>query len=104
MKLKELKDKLPYVYEAIAHMFEIIWVSKEEYDEVDIKKENWFYDYEWTDEQENEYKDWLYRKLRWNMEWRKEIMDFPIRKKDIIDKTVNMFVMNYWFKIKKEDS
>jgi len=42
MKLIELKKELPYTYEAIAHMLEIINVSKDEYDNIDINSKDWF--------------------------------------------------------------
>jgi len=103
MTLLEMKKDLPYVYEAVAKMFQIIWIPQEEYDNVDIKKEWWFSKYERTDKQEEEFKDWLYRKLMDNTSWRKEIMQFPIKKKDMVDKTVAMFIFNYGLKTKQDD-
>jgi len=102
MKLIELKEKLPCTYEAIAHMFEIVWVNKKEYDNIDVSEQDWFMRYEWTDKQQDEFADWLYRKLYNNKECREEIMQFPIRKKHIIDKVVWMFILNYWLKLKWE--
>jgi len=101
MKLKELKNKLPYTYKAIEKMFKIINISKNEYDNVivDDNDNQWFMQYSWTEEQQNEYEDWLYRFL-WNTkEARAEIMSMPIRKKIIIDKTVSWFILNYGLKI-----
>jgi len=104
MKLIELKKELPYTYEAIAHMLEIINVSKDEYDNININSKDWFMWYEWNDKQQEDYADWLYRKLWGDAKFRKEIMQFPIRKKKIIDNTVWQFILNYWLTLKKEDS
>ena len=102
MKLIELKKTLPYTYEVISRMFKIVWLQEEKYNEIDIKENDWFMQYEWTDKQQEEFKNWLYRKLRDNKNWRKEIMKFPIKNKNIIDKVVNTFILDYWLKIKQE--
>ena len=109
LTIDNIKEKFWKVWYALQEMFSIAGYN---IDKVYLfsEEKNWHRDalyldkYEWTDKQENEFKNWLYTKLLESKEWRKWIMSLSIKKKKIIDKTIDQFVLAYWLKIKKEDS
>jgi len=59
------------------------------------KAEAWYYAYEWTREEEQEFVDWLSDYLFHNKEARHEIMNFPIRNKNKCRNAAMQF--NAWF-------
>jgi hypothetical protein len=73
------------------------------YDYIDFKKEQWFWDYEWTQEQETNFKRWLTDYLCNNKEARKELVLLSSNKDNIL-KAATFFVMNYGWKLKREEN
>jgi hypothetical protein len=70
------------------------------YDEIDFQQNDWYFLYEWTQKEENEFAVYLTNLLYNDKEARRDIMSVPIKNKEIIKKTVDFFVMNYGWKIK----
>jgi hypothetical protein len=73
-----------------------------DYDYIDFKKEQWFWDYKWTQEQETNFKRWFVNYLVSNKEAKKELMQFPSITK--VEKFANFFVTNYGWKLKGEEN
>jgi len=63
---------------------------------INFKKPNWFWDYEWTQEQEDEFVEWLTKHLKENKEAR-SIMHFPAMKD--YEKVAKEFVNQYGWKL-----
>jgi len=73
--------------ECIKHMFDIAWHSFISLDELNKDKE-WFTNYTYTQEQENEFKEWL----------RQYLKDFVPKTR--LEKEVGYFILNWGLKIK----
>ncbi|MFA5174710.1 MAG: hypothetical protein WC438_06010 [Candidatus Pacearchaeota archaeon] len=69
------------------------------YKDIDFKKTDWFLDYEWTEEQEKNFKNWFVNRLIKNKYARKELIGCSKNKK-ICEKFVDMFIFNYGWKRK----
>jgi len=66
----------------------------------DGDKFNWLYNkYEWTQDEENDYRKWLEHYLYTNKEAKKELT--YIKDKEYIKNAVSMFLLNYSWKYKK---
>ena len=69
-------------------------------DKIDFKSNNWFWQYEWTKDQEQEFVKWLTDYLYQNTKARKEIMEYPIKRKAHCRKVAEFFAWNYGWKTK----
>lgn len=62
--------------------------------DIDITKDGWYNEYEWTEEQENDYKKWLKNELKTNHELRKELTKLPYRAPEVrLDAAVNWILL-----------
>jgi hypothetical protein len=59
------------------------------------KTEDWYFDHEWTKEEEYDFINWLSDYLYHNSEARHEIMNFPISNRKQCRKVAELF--NAWF-------
>ena len=50
-----------------------------EYDDIDYKKDNWYWEYEWTREEELDFIEWLANEVKTNNSIRKELSTLPYR-------------------------
>lgn len=71
-----------------------------DFDKINFKNTNWFWDFEWTEKQEDSFRKWLIEYLLKEKEVRMEIMRWPRKDKKIILKLANEFIGNYGWKIK----
>lgn len=69
-----------------------------DYEKIDFKADNWFWSHEWTLEQENDFKNWLYAYLKKNKSAIKELTDYP--RIANLKKLCSYFAENYGWKIK----
>jgi hypothetical protein len=67
--------------------------------DIDFKSPDWFLKYEWTKNQEAEFKIWLIDFLRDNKQARISIMKTPKHSKKILEKVANEFIFNYGWKV-----
>lgn len=72
-----------------------------DYNTINFKEDQWYWKYEWTIEEENDFKDWLTNLLKKDKKVRKVIMAFPSLKD--YKGTANMFVMNYGWRTIRRD-
>lgn len=70
------------------------------YESINFKSNDWYLRYEWTIEQENQFKDWLYTYMKSNNHARTELMQFNINTKPYILKWIDSFMCNYGWKTK----
>lgn len=66
----------------------------------DTKKTDWFHENSWTEQEEEDYINWLVKYLMDNKEARQELMQYPRKVKRDIIKVAKAFVWNYGWKIK----
>jgi len=64
--------------------------------------ELWFQKYEWNEEDQDEFIDWLTDYLYHNKSARTEIMIYPVKSKKECKKAAILFVLKYGWKTKKE--
>lgn len=70
-----------------------------DFEKIDFKKPTWFQDYVWTQEVENDFKEWLTKFLEKNKEARTELVAFPFLKNSV-EKFSDEFITMYGWKIK----
>lgn len=88
-----------YVTEILKKMCEMV---DADYTTIDFTAPTWFWLYEWTTDQENEFKEWMYNYLKGSGEARKTVMEFPTINKVRIIKVCDEFVNQFGWKIKTE--
>ena len=87
-----------YVKEVLTKQCEIVGAK---YEDIDFDDDLWFFQHEWTKEQEAEFIRWTTEYLMTNKEARAAIMQVPIRSKKICNKAANAFAFNFGWKYKK---
>lgn len=73
-------------------------------EDVDFKKDAWFMDYEWTEEEQEQFRKWIVKYLMENKEARKELMTWPRKHKPTIERWSREFIFNYGFKTYEENN
>lgn len=73
-----------------------------DFNEMDFRRENWFLDYTWKEEDEENFKEWLESYFRSSKEAREEIMAIPSKNKNFIKEAVRMFILSYGWKTETE--
>ena len=69
-----------------------------DYEKINFKEYNWFYKYEWTVKQEEEFRNWLEKELYKSCKMRKEMMRYPSKDKNYIKKFVDYFIFDCGWK------
>ena len=69
------------------------------YEDMDFKKPHWFWNFAWTQEQEDDFKKWIVSYLIGSYEARQELMEHPNLKD--CDKVADEFIMQYGWKVKE---
>jgi hypothetical protein len=73
-----------------------------DYDKMDFNKENWFWEYQWTREEEEDFIKWLAKKIRKDRKVRTLFWtDRKVTEKEA-EMGARMFVFNYGWKLKEE--
>ena len=72
-----------------------------DYDKIDFKKLNWFWEHRWTQEQEDDFIKWLSSYLLKNKDARNALMQFPDKAKKRTREFAESFVYNYGWKVKE---
>ena len=72
-----------------------------DFKKINFKKESWFYEYEWTEWQEQFFIGWMVGYLMHKKEARQEMMRFPRKNIKDLTKLATEFIMNYGWKVKK---
>ena len=68
------------------------------YEEIDFKQKDWYYLYEWTSEQEQEFIQWMTNYLLENRAARQELLEFAYKDKKTCNKAAKEFTWNYGWK------
>jgi len=76
-------------------------IIKVDYDDIDFKSPDWYLKHEWTDKQEDIFKEWLFKYLKDNKEARNNLMRFPSKTKMNLNKFIDNFLFNYGWSYKK---
>ena len=70
-----------------------------DFDTFDFDQENWYWQHTWTTDEENRFKQWLVHEIYNNTKLRKATMHFPIRNFKNIEMAVEMFMLNYGWRV-----
>jgi hypothetical protein len=100
MRKKEVSKHLRVILEK---MFENTGI---EYSDDYVQSDNWYLDYQWTEEQEEEFVNWLADYLIENEEARKELLYSTVKSKKMCSLAARQFVTFFgWaMRIKQEKS
>jgi len=71
-----------------------------EFEDIDFKKPNWYWDFSWTKEKQDEFKVLLINYLKENKEARKELMVFPSKNKKQLERLANEFLIDWGWREK----
>lgn len=75
-----------------------------EYEDIDFTKNNWYWEYEWTKEEETDFIEWLTNEIKTNNNIRKELSTLPYRpSKKRCNTFANHFNMMFGWKTKIEE-
>jgi len=66
-----------------------------DFNKINFKKERWFMEYSWTQEQEDDFTNWFSEYLYKNKEARQEFLSYPIKDKKRCIQAAKEFVFNY---------
>jgi len=69
--------------------------------EINFKEENWFQKYEWAEQEDNNFIDWVADYMYSNSAARKELMSITSKNKKMCNRFSREFCMNYTWKIKR---
>jgi hypothetical protein len=83
------------IIEILKKMCKVINVK---FEDVDFTKPQWYLTHTWTEKQEKEFRKWLEDYLYTNSKARKEVMNFPIKNKEAIRRTISWFILDYGWK------
>lgn len=72
---------------------------KADYDSINFKEDRWFMKYQWTSEQEKEFKVWFIEYLKKNKSSRKFLMKRPSTHRKSLIKVVDEFLSNYGWSV-----
>jgi len=72
-----------------------------DYKKMDFHKDDWYWDYTWTKEEEGKFADWMVKYLMENKKARK-MFSGVIRTKNQIKEATNMFIFNYGWKVSED--
>lgn len=90
-----------YLKEILWNMCKRVDMSKKKFGSFDFRKPSWFHQYSWTEEEEEDFKQWLIRYLREHEEARYDLLRIFSSDKRFLQKVANEFAMNYGWKIKE---
>lgn len=68
------------------------------YEKIDFMKENWFREYEWTEDEETDFKKWLLDYLYNNAEARRELTTIRRKNKKHCKSIADWFCFNHGWK------
>ena len=95
------KNMNKYLIIVLKEMFKRVKVKFPK-DEKYFQKEDWFRDNEWTDREQEDFKEWFISYLQGNKEARQNLMKFPLNNKKSLEKVANEFIMTYGWKTKSK--
>jgi len=68
----------------------------------DFKNNSWYMQYNWTEQECEQFRKWLSDYLYNNAKARRELMNWPIKRRKETDRLANEFVFMYGWKYYKE--
>lgn len=74
-----------------------------DFDKIDFKKTNWYWDYEWTEEKQEKFKQWLIGYVKKNNEAKRWLMSIPSNNKKFLENFANEWISQYGWKQKNEN-
>ena len=94
-----MNDKEKFSESLVTVLKKMCSIIEVEYHTIDFQKEDWYFDHEWTIDQEHYFIDWLIMEVRANNDLRKELSTLPYRPNMTISKNFAMwFNMMYGWK------
>ena len=99
MSKKQFFKEHPQTKTILVEMFKRAGLSVNRFN---FNKPGWYLSYAWTEQEENDFKDWIVKFLKTNPQARQELMAFPSANTAFLKRVAGEFVFNYGWKIKKE--
>lgn len=93
--MKEIHEQVKIV---LAQQCKIVGAR---YEDIDFNNDLWFFERQWTEEQESEFIEWLTNHLYNNLEARAAIMSLPSKNKSMCKRTAEAFAFNFGWKYKE---
>ena len=94
--MKAKINEKPYLDKILKEMCKRV---KAKFDDINFKQKDWFMKYQWTENEQEEFKQWFINYLKENKEARREIMAHPSANEKSIEKVANWFILDYGWKI-----
>ena len=73
-----------------------------DFSKLDFKSTDWFWQYTWSKEQEDDFRDWLIEFFKTNKQARKELLSTNSSKVKNLKKAADEFVWVYGWKVKEK--
>jgi len=71
------------------------------YEGIDFSDPTWFYKYEWTQEEEEDFANWLTKELISNPQLRNDLMKYPTSQRRYLRRFAEVFTANYGWRLKE---
>ena len=71
-------------------------------DKIDFGADNWYWEHQWTESEEAEFKEWMANYLYSNTAARREIMSISHKNKKNCKEMARWFIWNHGWKIKED--
>ena len=73
-----------------------------DFNKMNFRSNNWFRKYSWTEQEQEDFKEWMCKLLKGSRQARNELLEHPINQKRHIEKAVDFFVFDYGWTIRGE--
>jgi len=91
-----VKSKYPELDKILKEMCKRVGAN---FKEIDFKGPDWYTQYSWTEEEQEDFQNWMIDYLYNNVKARNEIMEHPVKNKQIITKLVGWFTLDFGWKL-----
>ncbi len=69
-----------------------------DFDKIDFKKNDWYWSYEWTENKQEKFRQWIMSYMKKNPEARYDLMSIPSSNPRFIEKLANEIIFQYGWK------
>lgn len=87
-----------HVIEILKKQCELVGAN---YKDIDFNDDTWFFEYQWTKDQESEFIEWMTDYLSGNKEARRDLMNVPGKSKSLCKQVAQAFAFNFGWKYKE---
>ena len=70
------------------------------YSSFNFDKPNWFWGYQWTEPEQDDFRDWLINYMKKHKDAREELMSINSKETYMLERFANWFLLDYGWKLK----